>query len=404
MFLKCGSRNPGLELCAKLRAKGTEVSSKLAPSALIPRTDLADMDHQGTCITRNQPDPTLSYRCSSVMRGRETRVVRRCVRFTLVIAFMLLIFRPRVQMPSVAIVALCQLSQPDHDQFAHALKRWFEVRGVSEIIIVDWDSQLPIVEMVSEVLKHSLNGPHVNVIETSFASLLSWRISVAFNIGLDHVHSDVVLKLDSDTLLAPGFLEENMLHPGTFRRASWRHARDENELHLNGVFMAQTSHLRTVHGMDERISMYGWDDDNLYERLQNHLQRSRTLWMYSCLVCDLVRYRRLTGISLISHLEHSRRNGNVHEKWATCFNRMATKYAPSWNGRNRVAMICEYANRHDNLTTRCMGSGKPPTLGKTIGRERCEEIARQCEGEEKMKPDKMILATACGYSDIRDAS
>ena len=335
------------------------------------------------------------------MRAMRSCVTRRCVRYTLAIAFMSLLFKERVQKPSIAIVAPCQLSPPEHDRFRHALKSWVEVRGVSEIIIVDWDSKLSIVEVVRNVLNHSLNAPYVKVIEMSVSSTQSWRIAVAFNIGLDHVHSDIVLKLDSDTFLAPNFLENNVLHPGTFRYASWRHARDENELHLKGVFMAQTSHLHTVHGMDERISLYGWDDDDIFERLQKYLQRSRTSRMFRCIACDFTRSTRRTGISLIRHLEHGRRLGNSQEKWSTCFNRIAVKYAPAWNSQNRIAVVCGNANQRDvgNLATqKCMGSQEPPPLGKTIDRERCEEIVRTCQKAEKVEHGKMLVATACGYT------
>eukprot|EP00890_Picochlorum_soloecismus_P003917 jgi/Picsp_1/4526/NSC_06747-R1_possible glycosyltransferase len=54
-----------------------------------------------------------------------------------------------------------------------------------------------------------------------------------------------------------------------FLAGSWKMAANENELHLNGLFLIKKSLLSSIGGYDERIQGYGWDDSDLYVRLQN---------------------------------------------------------------------------------------------------------------------------------------
>jgi hypothetical protein len=78
-----------------------------------------------------------------------------------------------------------------------------------------------------------------------------------------------MLKLDCDTFLFEDFFS---IHPQLDKSlyfGNYKLARNENERHLNGIIYTPLSTFREVNGYDERIQTYGWDDDNLYSRLQD---------------------------------------------------------------------------------------------------------------------------------------
>lgn len=76
-----------------------------------------------------------------------------------------------------------------------------------------------------------------------------------------------MLKLDCDTFLYDNFFSSHPQLENTIYSGDYQLARNENEMHLNGVLYARLSHFLAVNGYDERIQTYGWDDDNLYQRL-----------------------------------------------------------------------------------------------------------------------------------------
>jgi dolichol kinase len=102
---------------------------------------------------------------------------------------------------------------------------------VHEIIIVDWGSREPI---RSVLLQHYLLDPRIQVI--SVEPPVPWSISRAINLAADFASGELLLKLDSDTELMPGFFEHHQLPSKAFYAGNFRRARNENEKHLNGVF------------------------------------------------------------------------------------------------------------------------------------------------------------------------
>jgi glycosyltransferase involved in cell wall biosynthesis len=64
-------------------------------------------------------------------------------------------------------------------------------------------------------------------------------------------------------------LTEHTLPEGSFVTGSWEKARNENETHLNGTVLLSRNDFLKVNGYSEYISTYGWDDSDLYIRLEN---------------------------------------------------------------------------------------------------------------------------------------
>lgn len=95
-----------------------------------------------------------------------------------------------------------------------------------------------------------------------------WMLGRAVNLGVRSASFSRILKLDADSQLTSSFLTQHPMPVGAFYSGNWRHARNENERHLNGVLYVSKADFFAVGGYDERFGTYGWDDDDLYERLE----------------------------------------------------------------------------------------------------------------------------------------
>jgi hypothetical protein len=74
--------------------------------------------------------------------------------------------------------------------------------------------------------------------------------------------------MDRLDVLERDFFHKHALTPEVFYCGNWRRARVDNERHLTGVLYVQKRHLLGVNGYNERIVTYGYEDDDLFERLE----------------------------------------------------------------------------------------------------------------------------------------
>ncbi|KAI9018425.1 hypothetical protein DFJ74DRAFT_229317 [Hyaloraphidium curvatum] len=141
------------------------------------------------------------------------------------------------------------------------LPSWRAAAHIEEILVVDWSSDPPF-----ELDNDATTDPRVKVVRVDNET--SWRLSWAFNLGARLARSEALLKLDADDCLDPNFVTAHPLPPGVFYRGLWKLARNENERHLNGALFLRRSDFLRVRGYDERIHSYGYDDDDMYQRLR----------------------------------------------------------------------------------------------------------------------------------------
>jgi len=148
-----------------------------------------------------------------------------------------------------------------------ALQNWlsFPSSQLNEIIIVDWSSDVPFSkELQDSKLALDLEN---RVLVLRIEGQQRWILGLAYNAGVRMCRREYVLKLDAESHLNESFFDAHVLPPQSFRTGNWRLARNENELHLNGIIYVRRADFALVNGYDERIQTYGWDDTNLYERL-----------------------------------------------------------------------------------------------------------------------------------------
>ena len=256
---------------------------------------------------------------------------------------------------SYTIIAACKLSHDRRPMFRQALRSWLDLPRdvVDHIVIVDWgsshdlrDSALRVVNQKAAETANASHPMRVDILEMSEtpppgadsvwnSTDVPWKLSSAYNLGffLGGVRSKYVAKLDCDTHLASDFFSHNDLErhpPGDFLTAGWRHARDANDVHLNGILLASSHDFRAVNGYDERIFEYGWDDEDLYERLTAVAPNGEAAHEQML--------RDKNGRSLITHLWH-RRKRDEDRGGSTCTNRegvRALSRSAPWNGQRRT--------------------------------------------------------------------
>ncbi|KAI9142453.1 hypothetical protein BKA69DRAFT_1068427 [Paraphysoderma sedebokerense] len=196
------------------------------------------------------------------------------------------------------------------------LPTWYNAYRVNEIVIVDWSSDPPLLPIIEY---HRSKSP-IPIHLITVPNQPKWILSHAFNLAAKHTKYDKIFKVDSDTLLDPQFLVAHQLRPNAYFAGNWRLSFKYNDLnmrHLNGVCYFYRNHfVDTLNGYDERITTYGWDDDNLYDRASEN---------------GLVRYEFKYGmINHYSHPDALRSLGQCTE-CETAINKAATKLIPNWS-------------------------------------------------------------------------
>ncbi len=142
-----------------------------------------------------------------------------------------------------------------------SLQSWLSIKSIDRIYICDWGSQSPLQSQI----RKKWNVSHIvlyRVEEERF--VLSWAYN--FLIGkMDEC--EWILKVDADVSLMPNFLNNVLLQEGTFF-TGW-HGWGGNDTHLNGNLLVRKTHFESVGGYNEHIQHYGFDDEDLYTRLEH---------------------------------------------------------------------------------------------------------------------------------------
>lgn len=167
------------------------------------------------------------------------------------------------------------------DNLIKSLTSWLQLEEISEIIIVDWNSDEPVLPNLNDA---GLTDPRIRIVRVDHEP--RWILSYAFNIGFRFARYNKILKADADIVLREDFFERNQLSGSNFISGFWEHA-SEGQEHINGFFYADTIHLGVIKGFNEFITTYGWDDDDIYERLS-----------------ELGLNRQSVGPGTIHHLDH----------------------------------------------------------------------------------------------------
>ncbi|GAB0498150.1 hypothetical protein MMPV_009491 [Pyropia vietnamensis] len=208
--------------------------------------------------------------------------------------------------PGTSLIAACMNRQ---DTLRKVLPSWAAVKGVDEVVLVDWSSSPPLADVVADVLP---GEDRVRVIRVEGEA--QWVLSRAYNLAAGASSRTNLLRVDCDYSLETNFLARHVLPPpsssgspssdgggstatessaaragasasesaaaaaaspatapilasGAFYSGHYGAARSENERHMNGALVVKRADLLAIGGYDERLQTYGWDDEDLYRRL-----------------------------------------------------------------------------------------------------------------------------------------
>ncbi len=168
-------------------------------------------------------------------------------------------FKPKeTAQPGISLVSCC-MNRNDH--LVQAIPSWLAHKEISELVIVDWSSECPVEISLNEA---GIHDPRIRVIRVEDEG--AWVLSHAYNLGFRATTHDTIIKIDSDVILDPSFFQKNSILDGHFIAGNWRRAK-KGQGHVNGFFLVGRKELLSVNGFNERIVSYGWDDDDLYQRL-----------------------------------------------------------------------------------------------------------------------------------------
>ncbi|GAB0497777.1 hypothetical protein MMPV_009114 [Pyropia vietnamensis] len=185
---------------------------------------------------------------------------------------------PGAVMPGVSLIAACSSRQ---DVLSRVLPGWARVAGVDEVVLVDWSAQPPLSSVVTaastdwagEGVSSALNSSPAVTPTTAPVRVLrvvgetSWQLTRAYNLAAAAARYATLLRVDCDHALSPSFLSTHPLRTGAYYAGNYMVSRNDNELHLNGAAVVARSDFWAVGGYDERIQAYGYDDEDLYTRL-----------------------------------------------------------------------------------------------------------------------------------------
>jgi hypothetical protein len=149
-----------------------------------------------------------------------------------------------------------------------ALPSWLAT-GADEIIIVDWGSKAAL----QPTIQRANASGRIRLITVSGVD--SWILTKSFNLAAraaDPARGRYLLKVDSDTILDPEFFAyhrlDNAAGAPQFFAGEWFKAKTENEEKMNGVVYVGRDSFFAVGGYNELIETYGYDDCDLYARLE----------------------------------------------------------------------------------------------------------------------------------------
>ena len=149
-----------------------------------------------------------------------------------------------------------------NENLRKALKTWIKIKDLNEIIIVDWSSDVSVSETIADI-----KDERIKLITVKGQK--RWVLSWAYNLAASLVSYDKVLKIDADVLVDSDFIKTHPLSNDCFYSGNWRIAPDENQKHLNGQMFFLKKDFDQINGFNELVTTYGWDDCDLYERLES---------------------------------------------------------------------------------------------------------------------------------------
>jgi hypothetical protein len=158
----------------------------------------------------------------------------------------------------VSVVTCCM---DRNSNLVKSVKSWTGIKGVNEIVVIDWNSVVP----VSQTLK--LNGIKDDRIKIyRVHNVRFWVASWAKTFGYEVSSFDKILFVDADDQIDdPHFLKKHPLPNSVFYGGT--RGKQYGGKHLYGMHYVHKSSLERIGGQHQYITTYGYEDTDLFNRL-----------------------------------------------------------------------------------------------------------------------------------------
>ncbi len=176
-------------------------------------------------------------------------------------------------------VGIASVSMNREENLIQCLPSWLD-SGAETIHILDWNSRIDLEKLIRRKFGNLENVKFLRVDNNK-----PWILTHAFNLVLSSLKTDFIAKFDSDHKCKNKIFEDLNLEKGSFYRFNFL----DNMTGTNGAFISCRDVLEKANFFDERIVSYGWDESDLFERIQNFTNSIKFL-----------------EPSYISHLPHTR--------------------------------------------------------------------------------------------------
>eukprot|EP00178_Gracilaria_changii_P010405 TRINITY_DN3027_c0_g1_i1.p1 TRINITY_DN3027_c0_g1~~TRINITY_DN3027_c0_g1_i1.p1 ORF type:complete len:762 (+),score=106.69 TRINITY_DN3027_c0_g1_i1:1625-3910(+) len=173
-------------------------------------------------------------------------------------------------------VSLAAVCMGRHETVKKTVPAWLAVKDVDEIVLVDWSSDPPL----EPIVRQFEGADRIKIVRVEGED--TWVLSRAYNLAINSTSYTNIIRTDCDYEVGTDFvhaheelIRQTAEETTTARDLNRKHyyagnyilARNENEVHLNGAVFIRRKDFLDVGGYDERIQTYGWDDEDLYNRL-----------------------------------------------------------------------------------------------------------------------------------------
>ncbi|MEC7761645.1 MAG: galactosyltransferase-related protein [Pseudomonadota bacterium] len=169
--------------------------------------------------------------------------------------------------PEVPGISLVTANKNRTENMLPALVSWIARPEIDEIVIVDWDCDEPLSEVLAA---KGISDPRLRVVRAVQAEV--WHGPQAFNTAMRLARYDKIIRIDGDIVVKPDFFHRNRLPPNSFVAGNFAMV-EKSQVHINGTVLMHRAALARCGGQNEYTIGYGWEDDDLYNRFMRHRWR-----------------------------------------------------------------------------------------------------------------------------------
>jgi glycosyltransferase involved in cell wall biosynthesis len=154
-----------------------------------------------------------------------------------------------------------------YEQLKVSLMSWTLQESIEEILIIDWDSNDIDYQELQQI------DDRIRIVKIPNQPL--YNHSQVLNTCIKYAKNNHILKMDVDYIFNPYIKLNQWLDidwEREFMAGSWNQNTLDNKLgfieHLNGFMCVHKKHIQNIGGYNENFTGYGWEDCELYIRLQ----------------------------------------------------------------------------------------------------------------------------------------